>query len=587
MGNYRLRPEVELHGVEAGAQGWPHLVRTLAKRLAQHASEKGPKLVLVLECYPGTDLGELRNRLIDPLRPSCVLCADEYAWESARVQERIADTITNDRVFGKMSHYTLADFFDGESLDSARAKLAASTGLSVVYGTGAALIASRPDVLAYADLPRWEIQLRYRAGMPNWKTENAHEDALRKFKRGYFFEWRMADRMKRALFDRLDFELETTLADNPKMVSGDAYRAGLAQLARQPFRLVPYFDASVWGGHWMQEHFGLDPDADNFGWAFDGVPEENSVLLNFGGVCLEIPAINVVLREPKALLGEQVYARFGAEFPIRFDYLDTMGGQNLSLQVHPLVGYAQDAFGIHYTQDESYYILDANENSCVYLGVKSGVERAELEAALKRAARGEGLFPDEEYVNRFPVKKHDHVLIPAGTIHCAGPDTVVLEISATPYIFTFKLWDWGRVGLDGIPRPTHIDHGIANICLERGTAYCKMHLLDRADAPHANLSEQENVTTEHTGLHELEFVETHRHWFVDSAELDCHGSVNMLNLVEGSHVRVVCPNDSFTPFDVYFGETFIVPSCVAHYRIENADDAKSRVAVIQAFVRNA
>lgn len=187
MGNYRLRPEVELHGVEAGAQGWPHLVRTLAKRLARHASEKGPKLVLVLECYPGTDLGELRNRLIDPLRPSCVLCADEYAWESARVQERIADTITNDRVFGKMSHYTLADFFDGESLDSARAKLAASTGLSVVYGTGAALIASRPDVLAYADLPRWEIQLRYRAGMPNWKTENAHEDALRKFKRGYFF----------------------------------------------------------------------------------------------------------------------------------------------------------------------------------------------------------------------------------------------------------------------------------------------------------------------------------------------------------------------------------------------------------------
>ncbi|HBG3383080.1 TPA: class I mannose-6-phosphate isomerase, partial [Clostridioides difficile] len=175
-----------------------------------------------------------------------------------------------------------------------------------------------------------------------------------------------------------------------------------------------------------------DPTAPNYGWAFDGVPEENSVIFDFAGTELEVPATDVVFFQPDALLGPRVHARFGAEFPIRFDFLDTMGGQNLSLQVHPLTEYAQDRFGIHYTQDESYYILDATERSCVYLGVRTGTSKDELVGALRRAERGEESFDDARYINCFPVRKHDHMLIPAGTIHAAGPDTVVLEISATP-----------------------------------------------------------------------------------------------------------------------------------------------------------
>ena len=159
------------------------------------------------------------------------------------------------------------------------------------------------------------------------------------------------------------------------------------------------------------------------------------------------------------MLGEAVHARFGTEFPIRFDFLDTMDGGNLSLQVHPLTEYIQQQFGMHYTQDESYYLLDAADDGCVYLGLKENIDREQMIATCTR--RTADPFDAENYVNKFPAKKHDHFLIPAGTIHCSGSNSMVLEISATPYIFTFKLWDWGRLGLDGTPRPIHLDHGIA------------------------------------------------------------------------------------------------------------------------------
>lgn len=108
----------------------------------------------------------------------------------------------------------------------------------------------------------------------------------------------------------------------------------------------------------MKSHFSLPENGSNYAWSFDGVPEENSILLDFGGCIVETPALNLVYTHPRELLGDRVHARFGKEFPIRFDMLDTMHGQNLSLQVHPLTEYIQSHFHMHYTQDESYYFLD-------------------------------------------------------------------------------------------------------------------------------------------------------------------------------------------------------------------------------------
>jgi mannose-6-phosphate isomerase class I len=454
--------------------------------------------------------------------------------------------------------------------------------LLLVVGVGAALVAPDPDILLYADMARWEIQGRQRRNeITNLGADNLSESASLKYKRAFFVDWRAADRLKKKLLGKFDFLLDTNSAI-PKLVSGGAVREGLRRTVHRPFRVVPYFDPGPWGGHWMEEVCDLPRDEPNHAWCFDCVPEENSLLLGFGEVRVEVPANNLTFLHPRELLGDFVYSRFGAEFPIRFDLLDTMGGGNLSLQVHPRPEYIRQQFGMDYTQDESYYMLDAGEDGCVYLGLKAGIDREAMIAELRAAQNGGPPFMAEHYVNKFPARKHDHFLIPAGTIHCSGKNSMVLEISATPYIFTFKLWDWGRVGLNGKPRPLHIDHGQANLDWKRDTDWVRTNLMNRVECAATGPGWKE----ERTGLHELEFIETRRRWFTSVNPHDTQGTVNVLNLVEGREATVESPAEAFAPFVVHYAETFIVPAAVGAYTIRPSGESEgSACATVKAFVR--
>ena len=576
---YDKYPEVSVKGYERQAwQGWQAIIAALNVRLSSTQ-----KTVLVIDCYPGVRLTELENQLLPTLNAQAVVNAESARQHEQALHTLLARNLTDDRVFGVLSCHHLDEFFDTDRLAALRQQVAdVAEGLVVVYGSGASLV-HPGDVLVYADLPRWEIQQRMRSGeLGNWGVENQSEDMLRRYKCAFFIEWRVFDRHKTPLLKRTDFLLDTTIADAPAMVSGDAFRAGLKKTSHQPFRVVPFFDPGVWGGQWMKQRFDLDPSKPNYAWCFDCVPEENSLLMRFGNVRIEIPSLDLVLLQPRALLGEKVHARFGAEFPIRFDFLDTMGGQNLSFQVHPLTEYIQQQFGMHYTQDESYYILDAEPGAVVYLGTKTGTDPAEMIDDLHKAARGEKAFDDQRFVNQIPANKHDHFLIPAGTVHCSGSGTMVLEISATPYIFTFKLWDWGRLGLDGLPRPVHLHHGEQVIDWQRDTQWVHQHLVNQIEP----LSEGDCWQEERTGLHEREFIETRRHWFTGPVTHDTQGGVNVLNLVEGAEARVESPTGAFEPFTVHYAETFIIPAAVGEYRISpSGESVGQELATVKAWVR--
>lgn len=558
-------PEKKIDGFNA-VEGW--------EAIRQEVLRKEPQ-VIVAEFYPELYKDEIVKEL--ELLGGIMIDAEEAALSDEEYHKLIAPYLTDDRVFGIRNSLRLSDVYVLKRIETLRRKIRETKGLVIVYGTGAALV-TEGDLLLYFDMPRWEIQCRFRNGMTNWKTNNPDEDKLRKFKQGFFVEWRMADLQKRKLLSKLDYLVDTVIPNQPRMVCGDGFREGLRTFATEPFRLVPYYAPEVWGGQWMKKVCGLNPESPNYAWAFDGVPEENSIYMKFGEVRIEVPSIDVVFYEPVKLLGSRVYGRFGDEFPIRFDFLDTFDGQNLSLQVHPLTQYIQNTFGMHYTQDESYYILDAGEEAEVYLGLKEGIDKDAMIAELKAAQRGEKIFDVDAYVNRFPAKKHDHFLIPAGTIHCSGKNTMVLEISATPYIFTFKLWDWGRLGLDGRPRPVHIQHGREVIQWERTTEWVEHELVNAVET----IEEEPGYLEEHTGLHEREFIETRRYHLSGSKEYVANDSVSMCNVVDGSGVVISSPEGEFEPFEVHYAETFILPASVNRFVMTPLDDV---CMVLRAYVR--
>lgn len=571
--NYDRFPSTKISGTVI--QGWENICSLLEEHLKAYP-------VLAVDFYTGVYEEEVINEL-HRLSPALFIDTRDLMKPESEIKAMTARFMTDDVLFGYVTNITLNDYFDQDKLKKAREEVIATKGKVVVVGSGAAMVVPAEAVLVYADMARWEIQQRFRRHEVKALGIDNRKDAVSlQYKRGYFNDWRVCDKYKESLFDKVDFWLDTHIATEPKMIDQTTFFKGIEETVHSPFRVVPFFDPAPWGGQWMKEVCDLDPEKENYGWCFDCVPEENSLYFEVNGVRFELPSVDLVLLKTRELLGEPVEARFGKDFPIRFDFLDTVGGGNLSVQVHPTTQFIRENFGMYYTQDESYYLLDAKEGATVYLGLKTGIDKNEMIEDLRKAQKGEIVFNTEKYVNKLPAKKHDHYLIPGGTVHCSGSEALVLEISSTPNLFTFKLWDWQRLGLDGKPRPINVERGKEVIDWKRDTEYVKQHLANHL----TKISEGDGWREERTGLHPNEFIETRRHWFTKPVTHHTNNSVNVLNLIEGEEAIIESPNGAFKPFVVHYAETFIIPANVNEYIISPyGKSAGKECATIKAYVR--
>lgn len=555
-------------------QGWSEIRDILASKLSE-------KTVLAVDCYTGVYEKELIDEL-SLLQPEEIILVNELYKDEKVIAEMTERFMTDDVLFGYVTNLCLVDYFDSKKLVAAQKKISESNKPVIVLGTGAHIVAPEAT-LVYVDMARWEIQQRFRRHeVKALGIDNRNETVSLQYKRGYFNDWRICDHYKDSLFHKVDFWLDTHIAGVPNLIDRETFFKGIEATIRKPFRVVPFFDPAPWGGQWMKEICGLNSEKENYGWCFDCVPEENSLYFEVSGIRFEIPAIDLVLLRSRELLGEPVEARFGKEFPIRFDFLDTVGGGNLSVQVHPTTQYIHENFGMYYTQDESYYLLDVKKGASVYLGLKTGINKEDMINDLREALKGDLIFNTEKYVNRLPAKKHDHYLIPSGTIHCSGAEALVLEISSTPNLFTFKLWDWQRLGLDGKPRPINVERGKCVIDWKRNTEYVLEHLVNQFTA----IAEGDGWREERTGLHPNEFIETRRHWFTKSVTHHTNGSVNVLNLIEGEEAVIESSTGAFKPFVVHYAETFIISASIDEYTITPYGKAVGKeCGTIKAYVR--
>lgn len=569
--NYDKHPSTKFEGLIL--EGWESILTTLQS--VRQAAQP-----VCVDLYTGVYEEEVISAFSGLGR---VINTRELMKPEQEVRSMTSPFMTDDVLFGYVTNLSLSDFFDAGKLAAVRKELIETKEPVVIIGIGAALVAPENALKIYVDMARWEIQQRFRRHEVMGIGVDNRDDAVSiQYKRGLFIDWRVLDQHKDQLFADVDWWIDTHMAHQPKMIDKATFMKGIERTARSPFRVVPFFDPAPWGGQWMKEVCDLDRSQANYGWCFDCVPEENSLLFEVNGIRFELPSVDLVLLQSRQLLGQPVEERFGKDFPIRFDFLDTIGGGNLSLQVHPTNAFIREQFGMPYTQDESYYLLDADENAVVYLGLKEGVDKDTMIADLRAAQRGELVFDAEKYVNKIPASKHDHFLIPGGTIHCSGSGSMVLEISSTPSIFTFKLWDWQRLGLDGKPRPINVERGKEVIDWNRDTAYVYEHLRNHVEV----VAQGEGWMEERTGLHPLEFIETRRHTFSVPVLHNTGNSVNVLNLLEGEEAIIESPSGAFEPFVVHYAETFIIPAGIGDYTIRPYGKSEGgKCVTIKAYVR--
>jgi hypothetical protein len=139
------------------------------------------------------------------------------------------------------------------------------------------------------------------------------------------------------------------------------------------------------------------------------------------------------------------------------------------------------------------------------------------------------------------------------------------------------------MGLDGLPRPINLERGAENIQWDRTTTWVKQSLINHIE----QIASGDGWREERTGLHELEFIETRRHWFTGTVPHDTNGTVNVLNLVEGSEAIVESPNHAFSAFVVHYAETFIIPAQVGPYTVRPYGKAQGTMcATVKASVRD-
>jgi len=481
----------------------------------------------------------------------------------------------DDPLFGKRTTLELADFYNKEKLK--KIKPEKHHQLNIIYGEGAAL-AGWGGLLIYIDIPKNEIQFRARAGTIFNLGQKDPFAPKTMYKRFYFVDWIVLNRHKKRILKEIDIFIDGQRDGEITWMTGKDLREGLQMLSRSAFRVRPWFEPGPWGGQWIKKKIrSLSPEVPSYAWSFELIVPENGIIFSSSSIMLEVSFDLLMYSDGRSVVGDKCNDEYGDEFPIRMDYLDTFDGGNLSVQCHPRKEYINKNFNEVLTQEETYYILDKKDDAVVFLGFRENIDPEEFERALTESYENKTPLDVPRFINALPSEKHSLFLIPPGTLHSSGRNNLVLEISTTPYIFTFKMYDWLSLDLDGKPRPLNIRRAIENLYFDRKGDVIREEFISK---PYL-LEKGDGWELYHLPTHKNHSYDVHRYKLKGSVNVKTEGKCHVLNLVEGRSVEVQTISGKIMKLS--YGETLVISAGAVEYTLVN--NTGDEAMLVKAFMK--
>ena len=323
-----------------------------------------------------------------------------------------------------------------------------------------------------------------------------------------------------------------------------------ATRVREPLRFQRIFLEKVWGGRALERTPGIElPGVRPIGetWEISDRKEHNSVVQ--GGAHAGRTLRELMREHGREILGRARAARDGT-FPLLVKLLDA--SEALSVQVHP---HTSTAIAGEDTKTESWYILAAKPGACVYLGLRPGVDRE----AFARVAPTPAVV---EMLARHEVKPGQFVFVPGGSVHAIGAGVTLVEVQENSDV-TLRFYDWGRMGLDGKPRPVQVADAV------RATRF-GMELAGPFE-PRAQELERGHSRAKLADCAEfaVDLLELERELECDTAD------VALVYIAVSGRGRLKAGSDAWP---IAPGDTWLVPASVGRHRIE----ASPKLRLLQA-----
>lgn len=290
-------------------------------------------------------------------------------------------------------------------------------------------------------------------------------------------------------------------------------------------------------------------------WTVSAVPKSESIVENgeYAGQTLNA----VIEKDPTALLGKEVAERYNNEMPILSKIIDAH--QDLSIQVHPNDEMARRMHGKN-GKSEMWYILDAKPGACLYAGFKEQISPYEYKKRVEDGSIAEVLAKHE-------VRPGDVFYLPSGRVHAICGGIRLAEIQQSSDV-TYRIFDYNRPGIDGLPRELHTE--LASQAID-------YHVYPEYKTENREIRQSARVLL-NTPYFSVKIVETSKPFHRNMIKYDSF--ILMMALGGDNRIRILSTGEEIMLEE---GHSCLIPAVIADYQIV-PQGASSKV--LEAFINN-